>query len=118
VVTRRSVAGLWKWEAVFTCRVPADESAHAGAPCGIDIGWRQTARGLRVAVVASTQGINEIILAQPIIDRALHLYDLISKRHRARRDVLQRLERVDWGQVPLDLRRQAELTLGKREARH
>lgn len=52
-VVRRRIATKWRYAAIFTLRLP--ETAMVGtaltSPCGINLGFRQTPTGLRIATV-------------------------------------------------------------------
>lgn len=118
VVTRRSCAGTWKWEALFLCRMPAARSGDTDGSfaCGIDVGWRMTERGLRVASIASERdGIEEIVLPQEMVDRHLSYYELASRRHQDRNEMLLRLEAVMWERATESLRERAQTVLAKRD---
>lgn len=52
----------WRWTVSLTCQVPDPEADQANRPaCGIDLGWRQSAAGLRVAVIAGEDGHSEMV---------------------------------------------------------
>lgn len=50
-VHRRKRADRWRWHAVVTIRKPVDERIPANTRLAINLGWRQTPQGLRVATL-------------------------------------------------------------------
>jgi hypothetical protein len=118
VITRKSCAGRWHWNAVFTCRVPlpASTSTENRGACGVDVGWRMVDGGLRVAMIAHEDGSREeIVLPQRLVDRALRYYELGSARHQDRHEMLERLQAFNWERAPAALRTAAEEALAKRD---
>lgn len=60
VVTRRRLGTHWRYAAVFTCRIADVPAVHSGGSdaCGINLGFRTTSTGLRVAVLADQAGVH------------------------------------------------------------
>jgi hypothetical protein len=51
-VHRRRIEARWVWTVTFLCRIPAAEvAAPSGSVTAVDLGWRKTNEGLRVATV-------------------------------------------------------------------
>jgi hypothetical protein len=52
VIHRRRIAAHWRWTVTLTCEVPHEaNTAPEGCVTAIDIGWRKTNEGLRVATI-------------------------------------------------------------------
>lgn len=129
VIVRRLRAGKWQWQANFLCRVricheekaakekPTEEKADASPrACGIDIGWRQTDHGLRVAIIASDTGVEEIALPAEIIRRFEACYERNAARVQARHELLLRLSTISWERAPAPLNARAAV-LDRRDAK-
>ncbi|MHC2108919.1 nuclease/transposase family protein [Methylobacterium sp. CM6246] len=72
IITRRRVAERWKWAASFICTrtaEPASPIPISAKAIAVDIGWRRVPEGLRVATVASADGLPRfIVLQRDLID--------------------------------------------------
>ncbi|MEI7608549.1 MAG: hypothetical protein WCJ64_14320, partial [Rhodospirillaceae bacterium] len=66
VLTRRrgdrSPSGDWRYEVVFTLRVPEPAAKATGSAAAIHIGWRTVDQGVRVATVADQHGVSYFVL--------------------------------------------------------
>lgn len=118
IITRRELAGPWEWHAVFVCRVPADIAAPPprlmSRAAGVELGWRKTDDGLRVAVIASGRSVEAIYLPPLMVERLLRYDDIASQRHHARQELLLRLDAVNWDRAPPDLATRARMLLAER----
>lgn len=101
-IARRREADGWRWSASFLCRAPATEKAAAPADaCGIDVGWRRTPTGLRVAVVAHGDGrLEHVHLDESAIAMDRHLDAVRSARSRSLQALLAELRPLDWTGAP------------------
>jgi hypothetical protein len=71
VVSRRRIEAHWHWSVSFTCTRPAAAiSAPAGRITAVDLGWRKTKEGLRVATVMQEggNGVTHVMLPHRIIE--------------------------------------------------
>lgn len=55
-ITRRRIGSDWRYEALFLVRTEEPTERTGARAAGIDIGWRETPDGLRVATIATPAG--------------------------------------------------------------
>jgi hypothetical protein len=80
VIARRRVGSKFRWSVSFTVSVPkADAPArHARAPrAAINFGWRQTPRGLRVALLVDESGAKREVLLPAVMARRLERVEVL-----------------------------------------
>ena len=59
----------WRYEVVFTLRVPDPVSSRLDRKAAVHVGWRAVDDGVRVATVADTQGVSYFVLPQRLASR-------------------------------------------------
>ena len=83
VVSRKRVGTEFRWSATLTCTLPGSappfERREESKSCGIDLGWRLVPEGLRVATIASENGIRHLVLPEKALKRMDHVEDLKSR---------------------------------------
>jgi hypothetical protein len=116
VVTRESTAGRWRWQVGLRFRIPRYTAPVGSRAAGVDIGWRLTDYGLRIAVIAESSGLTQEIVLPDAINTALAAYDdYKSARAQARHELLLRLAMVDWERAPQPLGALGREAIGKRD---
>lgn len=98
VVCRREAGGL-AWSAVFTCTQPAQPVNHTSpSAVGINLGWRKTAAGIRVATWVDSRGQEgHYHLGDKVIARLDHCERLQSELDEAQNAIRDRL--AEWLQA-------------------
>lgn len=86
-VVRKRVGSDFRWSVTFTCRMPSGTAAPVNSStmaCGIDLGWRKTKDGLRVATLRDSAGNTRYIhmlseKSNEFLEKMKHLDDLRSR---------------------------------------
>jgi Putative transposase DNA-binding domain len=103
-VTRKIVALKPRWRATVTFEEPASSTTMSNAACGIDLGWRRLAHGLRVAVMfGSDANSQELVLPNYWIERMNHVERLKAEIDTALNDILPRIRHLAKQEVPSPL---------------
>ncbi|MCJ2057071.1 transposase [Methylobacterium sp. J-048] len=99
IITRRRVGERWKWATSFICTRTAEPAAPVpvGAKAiAVDIGWRRVPEGLRVATVASADGLPRfIVLQRDLIDSFAFADELRERVRTSARVGLELLQATD-----------------------
>jgi len=99
IITRRRVGERWKWAASFICTRTAEHTAPIpiGAKAiAVDIGWRRVPEGLRVATVASADGLPRfVVLQRDLIDSFAFVDELREHVQTSARVGLELLQATD-----------------------
>jgi Putative transposase DNA-binding domain len=101
VVSRRRIGTKWRYAGVFNCRLgdqPAVKSSNERV-CGINLGFRQTTAGLRIATSFSGQRILEHSLSQKWMRGMDNVESIQRRRDLALNDVTAAL-REHWASRP------------------
>jgi putative transposase-like DNA-binding protein len=100
-VTRKIVGLKPRWRATVTFEEPSPSTTMSHAACGIDLGWRRIAHGLRVAVMfGSDARRQELVLPHSWIERMNHVERLRAEIDTALNDILPRMRHVAKKEVP------------------
>lgn len=103
VVTRRKVATKWRYAAVFTCRIerPAVTSTRVNV-CGVNLGFRQTPDGLRIATLYDGSRVEHVHLPSRWMAGLDKVETICQRRDLALNEIHQVLK-AQWSQAPGDL---------------
>jgi hypothetical protein len=107
-VHRRRIEARWVWTATFLCRIPtAEVAAHTGRVTAVDLGWRKTNAGLRVATImrAGSDEREYMVLPNDVLE-ALERPERIRGHRDAALNVFDArafLGRIDWACAPPEL---------------
>ena len=84
----RLAPGQFRWHITFTMtkEVMEQKTKAQGKPCGINMGWKNTKEGLRVATLTSDSEVRHFVLPTTIISTYLHLHQLQSEIDTAAND--------------------------------
>jgi hypothetical protein len=100
-VTRKIVALKPRWRATLSFEEQSPSTIMSNAACGIDLGWRRLAHGLRVAVMfGSDAKRQELVLPTSWIERMNHVERLKAEIDTALNDILPRMRRLAEEEVP------------------
>jgi hypothetical protein len=83
IVTRRAFNSDYKWEVVFTCTRPVQQSNHkicVNPRVSIDLGWRRTAEGLRVATALKYGGPAQFFIIPNDLIRSFQLVEILKEK--------------------------------------
>ncbi len=98
VMTRRrsyrAPASGWRYEVVFTLRVPEPVSCGLVRSAAVHVGWRTVDEGVRVATVADTQGVTYFVLPQMLASRFEAASTMLSTADKAAEAMRARV--LDW----------------------
>ena len=98
VMTRRrsdqAPAIGWRYEVVFTLRVPEPVSGGLARKAAVHVGWRTVDEGVRVATVADTQGVSYFVLPQTLASRFEAASTMVSTADKAAETM--RATVLDW----------------------
>jgi hypothetical protein len=115
VVHRQRVASRWKWHATFVCtREQQTKSPPNGPAVAINLGWRSTPQGIRVATAirAAVDQPDYIVLPYERIPAAVdRCGEVAGARAYALNSMLSRLRQVDWRGAPAELAEMARPVL-------
>jgi len=80
-VNRKKIGTDYRWAVTFTFSEETKESiVHTSKQtCGINLGWKQVAGGLRVATVSDGTSTRHVVLPQVIIDKLAYTESLQSR---------------------------------------
>lgn len=104
---RRVAPGQLRYEAVFSVSTPdeqSDETTNRPLPtAAVNIGWRATTAGLRIATLADTRGHTEHVTLPPeIVDRLSYCEDLQGDIDEEADAYFTHLRRLDWPEAAED----------------
>jgi len=116
VVHRRRRSDRWIWSAVFVCSCRADASERTGPRVAVNIGWRNTPAGIRVACILSEGDISpQYVMLPNQLAQGVQLCDKeTSERDKDLNTVAALIRALDLAGMPSEL---AESTNAVREAR-
>lgn len=102
-IQRRMYGDRARYQVQFTAvTAHATATAAPAAACGIDIGWRQTPNGVRVAVAVGSDGHRSELVVDPITyglkDKAAGLQQLRDKKKNAVQDMLNTMRKLAPGE--------------------
>jgi hypothetical protein len=107
-VHRRRIEARWVWSATFLCRIPiAEVAAPTGRVTAVDLGWRKTNEGLRVATVMR-EGSDECeytVLPNDVLEALERPARIRGHRDTALNafDARAFLGEIDWADAPAEL---------------
>jgi len=101
VVTRRRVATKWRYAVVFTCLVDdMTPISQSHLSCGINLGFRMTSRGLRVATIHTGHYASyQLHLSHFWMSHMAKIDVMQQQRDQARNEIHARLK-AQWPQRP------------------
>lgn len=103
VVTRRRVATRWRYAVVFTCLIDTPPSVSPSeASCGINLGFRTTSAGLRVATIHAKQYTYRLQLSNAWMSHMDALEVLHQERDKARNQIHAVLK-AHWPERPANI---------------
>ncbi len=104
VVTRRKLGTRYRYAVVFTCRIPDVPVLVSGSAkrCGINLGFRQHADGLRVATIADAQGVRSVCLPPAWID-SMDQVEAIQQRRDGLLNEISAVLKAHWPNRPAEL---------------
>ncbi len=115
-VLRTRRADRYYWQAVFTCRIPDfPASLRMGGRLAINIGWRSTPDGLRLATLVrdGQAAPQHIFLPQRILDGAQLCEEDQSDRDTALNETLSWLCGLDLTQAPVEILTAIQSVIGR-----
>ncbi len=104
VVTRRKLGTRYRYAVVFTCRIPdAPLRVSASAKrCGINLGFRQHADGLRVATIADAEGVRAVCLSPQWV-ASMDDVEAIQQRRDGMLNEISAVMKAQWPSRPAEL---------------
>ena len=105
VVRRHRRSDRWVWSAVFVCVCAANSSRQAGSRIAVNIGWRRTPDGIRVASVLSEHDAEAryVIFPERLIQGARLCNNDSSERDTDLRAMVDLIRGINFNETPSTL---------------
>ena len=104
LVIRRAAPGQMRYDAVFAVTVPEaprQESVAARPAAAVNVGWRTTPAGLRIATLVDTAGrVEQVILSEDILQRFELCEEMQADIDAAMNAMWADVRSMEWGHAP------------------